>query len=986
MKVIRYLTFSLLTVLFSTLSFAQLDSVWHQGPLAGSLSSGVMVTLNPNTFDPETQAGPRIIEKNLIEPNFGQMIVDVDESLLPEYVYTEDKGVSENPVGVNGQTVLLNKFESIPMTNSIPPDPHIAVGPDHIIVCVNSRFAVYDKEGNELANVSADSWISPVISPGAFDPQIMYDHYEGRWFMLWDWQSSATQSGYFIISYSDDSNPFGTWYLYAMDAKVNGTQNSGTWGDYPQIGYDDQAIFINSRSFDFAINPNYYYNRIRILNKSQLYSSNGGAVNWIDIWNIRTPGQGTGGQALDVIHPVYSYQQGAGSYFMWANQSGGNFYCVFQILNPLSTAPRLRGKIIPTQFYANTPNANQLGGGSPLISSNGSHMKTQPILRNGKIFFAHSIGNSTNAAYASVKYGIYEIATQTIIEQAEQGAIGYYYIYPTIAVDQDLNIAVTYSRSALTEYIGAYFSTKQATAPAGLEPSRVIQEGLGNYVVTFGGTRNRWGDYLGICVDPTDFYNIFMLSEYARGTNQWGTYVAEVRMAPFPGQYSVVFPKIAQFGDVEVGFSSDPVSIVISNYGSSSVTIDGIDQSVGPFTRTSNHTFPIVLDSYDSLTVQLTFNPTSAGDFSETLPVNSDDPNLTGLQLVGHGYDMLQAFTGILYASSGSQNGGEVLTVDLSTGQGTPLGPSLFTEISKLSVHPVSNILMGLYSTANYSSIIRVNAGAGDAYELHHIDLPNLFGFAFNSSGVLYAADNSGMVYTIDLSNGNYTFVDTIKVGGTTPLSINAFAFDPTNGDLWVARRLIVGTGKDEVYKVNTSNWQATLVGNTGFNVMTNDMAFDESGVLYGVYGSSTQSGKLFQIDKISGAGTVIGEIGYNHITGLGYSLNGPPVSVEDPTGESIPSEFSLNQNYPNPFNPSTKIEFSLPVQSEVALTIYNVLGQKVASLFQGQLQSGNHSFTWDATDSHNNKLSSGIYFYELKANGANGKDFQSIKKMLLLK
>ncbi len=55
MKVIRYLTFSLLTVLFSTLSFAQLDSVWHQGPLAGSLSSGVMVTLNPNTFDPETQ-------------------------------------------------------------------------------------------------------------------------------------------------------------------------------------------------------------------------------------------------------------------------------------------------------------------------------------------------------------------------------------------------------------------------------------------------------------------------------------------------------------------------------------------------------------------------------------------------------------------------------------------------------------------------------------------------------------------------------------------------------------------------------------------------------------------------------------------------------------------------------------------------------------------------------------------------------------------
>jgi len=66
------------------------------------------------------------------------------------------------------------------MGNSIPPDLHLAVGPDHVIACVNSAFRVWDKEGNLLANVNADGWISPVVSSGAFDPQIIYDHFSDK--------------------------------------------------------------------------------------------------------------------------------------------------------------------------------------------------------------------------------------------------------------------------------------------------------------------------------------------------------------------------------------------------------------------------------------------------------------------------------------------------------------------------------------------------------------------------------------------------------------------------------------------------------------------------------------------------------------------------------------------------------------------------------------------------------------------------------------
>ena len=113
--------------------------------------------------------------------------------------------------------------------------------------------------------------------------------------------------------------------------------------------------------------------------------------------------------------------------------------------------------------------------------------------------------------YASAKYVVYDLASNTITEQAELGAIGYYYIFPTITVDKDNNIAVTYTRTASTEYAGAYYSTKYAGDPPGLGSSQTLVEGLGNYQNVFQG-RNRWGDYLGIYLDPADENNMCNLS------------------------------------------------------------------------------------------------------------------------------------------------------------------------------------------------------------------------------------------------------------------------------------------------------------------------------------------------------------------------------------------------------------------------------------------------------------------------------------------
>lgn len=95
----------------------------------------------------------------------------------------------------------------------------------------------------------------------------------------------------------------------------------------------------------------------------------------------------------------------------------------------------------------------------------------------------------------------------------------------------------------------------------------------------------------------------------------------------------------------------------------------------------------------------------------------------------------------------------------------------------------------------------------------------------------------------------------------------------------------------------------------------------------------------------------------------------------------TLPTAFAVEQNYPNPFNPATEIRFALPGASDVEITIYNALGQKVNTLVNRKFDAGFHSVKWNGTDERGSGVSSGIYFYRVSA-GA----FSSVKKMLLVK
>ena len=117
------------------------------------------------------------------------------------------------------------------------------------------------------------------------------------------------------------------------------------------------------------------------------------------------------------------------------------------------------------------------------------------------------------------------------------------------------------------------------------------------------------------------------------------------------------------------------------------------------------------------------------------------------------------------------------------------------------------------------------------------------------------------------------------------------------------------------------------------------------------------------------------------------WSANGPAVAVVDIQGtlgiedDLLPLTFALYQNYPNPFNPTTIISYDLPEATRVELVIYDILGQRVATMKNGRQEAGSYQVRWNGTNDLGAPVSTGLYFYQL-----NSTPFSATRKMVFMK
>ena len=147
--------------------------------------------------------------------------------------------------------------------------------------------------------------------------------------------------------------------------------------------------------------------------------------------------------------------------------------------------------------------------------------------------------------------------------------------------------------------------------------------------------------------------------------------------------------------------------------------------------------------------------------------------------------------------------------------------------------------------------------------------------------------------------------------------------------------------------------------------------ALSPTSISVGICSPDRQDGiqYLFDNSYTPGAANIVTGRAIKFTTGSMYTTN-----VGD--GNKLPSEFSMSQNYPNPFNASTTVKFSLATSGHVTIDIFNILGEKVSRLTDGDFSAGPHSVIWNASEA-----TSGVYFYRIVAG-----DKSVTKRMTLLK
>ena len=94
-----------------------------------------------------------------------------------------------------------------------------------------------------------------------------------------------------------------------------------------------------------------------------------------------------------------------------------------------------------------------------------------------------------------------------------------------------------------------------------------------------------------------------------------------------------------------------------------------------------------------------------------------------------------------------------------------------------------------------------------------------------------------------------------------------------------------------------------------------------------------------------------------------------------------VPDKFEISQNYPNPFNPSTTIKYALPVETDVQITVFDSNGNRVASLADNHQNPGTSTITWSGKNESGTSVSSGVYYYSVKAG-----NYVKTNKMILMK
>jgi len=430
----------------------------------------------------------------------------------------------------------------------IPPDTMGAVGPNHVLTMLNSQVRVQNKFGIVSSTVSlATFWTAGTGLVGSpFDPHVIYDTLSGRWIAVCDANAQAATAQIWL-AVSQTSDPTGAWSFYSFQADATGV----TWADYPGVGVNKNWIVITNNMFTVAGNV-FKGAKMWVIDKA---TALGGGVLTVTIFPTGFDNTGTGNGFT--LQPAVTFDANQGKLYIvdsgWAASGGRIDYIRLSQITGTGAAPvwsvvpdaagPIPGSGLFTAakgFNSIQVNAQQKGAAQPVWTNDPRVLNA--VFRNGRLWFTHS-GGLPNEPMASTRTAsfCYQIAptrlntTGNPIVQSgvlDPGVAGGAIFFPSIAVNKNNDAVVGFSRSDATRYVEAAFAARRGSDPKGMfGPVQVFKSGEAPYYKTFGGMRNRWGDYSATVVDPSDDFTFWTIQEYAGANgmaNMWGTWWAKI--------------------------------------------------------------------------------------------------------------------------------------------------------------------------------------------------------------------------------------------------------------------------------------------------------------------------------------------------------------------------------------------------------------------------------------------------------------------------
>lgn len=421
-------------------------------------------------------------------------------------------------------------FKSIDYTQSqqgVPPDPDITVGTNHVIVAVNTSFAVYDKTGAQLVapTLFSDFWGANCGTGSGvvmFDPYLDYDEKEKRYILgitAYDPSVNGGDNGYACIAVSRTDSATGQWWLYSFD----GNPGTGTdyFFDYPHLGVGQNALYLSANMFGafFVRNHVFAFDKFAMYNGTSANSTkiNIGSSNFT-LQPAKMHGYAFGGWPANPNEPHYLIDAQFGN--------GQTTLTVWQFNDPFGSASVTQAGTVTVNTYSLPVNQKQLGGSD--LQGNDNRLLDAKYW-GGKLWTTHSIGcNPGTGTVNCVRWYEINIAggSPSLVQQGTLSSNGIGRSFPAIAPDACGNMLVGYTQTSTSIYPSVYVAGREAGDPAGqLKSETLLHAGEAVYT-SYDSVPYRWGDYTGMAIDP-DGKTFWYVGEYSRSqaTARWSTWV-----------------------------------------------------------------------------------------------------------------------------------------------------------------------------------------------------------------------------------------------------------------------------------------------------------------------------------------------------------------------------------------------------------------------------------------------------------------------------